>query len=62
MTTENEYDIGTIYTTGFGPLNSNLKFARTMKQGDPDLCSPMIFSATVPIPVWGIYALIGMGR
>lgn len=47
VTPENEYRIGTIYTTGFGPLKSNLIFADSVRKGDPDLCSPTVFSSTV---------------
>lgn len=39
--------IGTIYTTGYGPMVSNLDFARKVNMGDPDLCSPTVFSGTV---------------
>jgi len=42
-----ESNIGTIYNTGYGPLVSNLKFADTVIQGDPDMCSPTIFANTV---------------
>ena len=39
--------IGTIYSTGYGPMTSNLEFARKVSDGDPDLCSPTVFSSTV---------------
>ena len=39
--------IGTIYSTGYGPMVSNLDFAKKVHAGDPDLCSPTVFSGTV---------------
>jgi 3-oxoacyl-[acyl-carrier-protein] synthase II len=42
-----EFRIGTIFTTGYGPLVSNLKFAESVAGGDPDACSPTVFSNTV---------------
>lgn len=39
--------IGTIYSTGYGPMASNLEFARKVSEDDPDLCSPTVFSSTV---------------
>lgn len=39
--------IGTIYTTGYGPMQSNLKFVKSVRAGDPDLCSPTVFANTV---------------
>lgn len=39
--------VGTIYSTGYGPMTSNLEFARKVSDGDPDLCSPTVFSSTV---------------
>lgn len=39
--------VGTIYSTGYGPMASNLEFARKVSSGDPDLCSPTVFSSTV---------------
>lgn len=41
------YNIGTIYTTGFGPVDTLLKFNDTVLDGDPDLCSPTVFANTV---------------
>lgn len=39
---------GTVYTTGYGPLTGSLKFAEKVALNDPDLCSPTVFSGTVP--------------
>lgn len=44
---ENTYRVGTIYTTGYGPMVSNLSFAESLEYGDPDLCSPTVFASTV---------------
>ncbi len=49
--TINEADktrIGTIFSTGYGPMTSSLAFAKSVREGDPDLCSPTVFAATVP--------------
>lgn len=42
-----KYRIGTIFTTGYGPLVSNLAFSESVINGDPDLCSPILFANTV---------------
>lgn len=47
ITEENTFRVGTIYTTGYGPMVSNLSFAESLESGDPDLCSPTIFASTV---------------
>lgn len=39
---------GTIITTGYGAVESNISFADSVVNGDPELCSPSVFSATVP--------------
>ena len=39
---------GTVYTTSYGPLTGNLSFAKKVALGDPDICSPTVFSGTVP--------------
>ena len=39
---------GTVYTTRYGPLTGNMNFARKVALGDPDVCSPTVFSGTVP--------------
>ena len=38
---------GSIFTTGYGSIVSNVKFAESMAKGDPDSCSPTLFSGTV---------------
>ncbi|ASA20194.1 beta-ketoacyl synthase N-terminal-like domain-containing protein [Paenibacillus donghaensis] len=38
---------GTIFNTGYGPLNTNLAFGESVAMGDPDCASPMLFSSTV---------------
>ena len=39
---------GTVYTTGYGPLTGSMNFAERVALGDPDICSPTVFSGTVP--------------
>lgn len=39
---------GTIISTGFGAVESNVAFADSVVRGNPALCSPSVFSATVP--------------
>lgn len=39
---------GTILSTGFGAVESNITFSDSVIKGDPALCSPTVFSATVP--------------
>lgn len=39
---------GTILSTGFGAVESNITFSDSVVKGDPALCSPTVFSATVP--------------
>lgn len=41
------YNIGTIYSTGFGPVDTLIKFDDTVLDGEPDLCSPTVFANTV---------------
>ncbi len=41
------YRIGTIFSTGYGPMESNLTFAGMVLDKDPDLCSPTVFANTV---------------
>lgn len=38
---------GTIFTTGYGPMVSNIAFGRSVVEGDADLCSPTVFANTV---------------
>lgn len=39
--------VGTIFSTGYGPMVSNLTFAEMVHEGDQDLCSPTVFANTV---------------
>lgn len=39
---------GTIISTGYGAVESNITFADSVVKGDPALCSPSVFSSTVP--------------
>ncbi|AOZ90864.1 hypothetical protein [Paenibacillus crassostreae] len=43
----NKERFGTIINTVYGPIETNLKFAKSVLKGDPDLASPMVFSNTV---------------
>ena len=40
--------IGTIFSTGYGPVESNVTFADSVAEGVPALVSPTVFSYTVP--------------
>lgn len=40
--------IGTIISTGYGPIVNNTQFAETVKKGVPGLCSPYIYAGAVP--------------
>lgn len=40
--------IGTIISTGYGAVESNIQFSDLVVKGDPGLCSPTVFSGTVP--------------
>ncbi|MGI6069862.1 MAG: beta-ketoacyl synthase N-terminal-like domain-containing protein [Blautia sp.] len=39
---------GTIFTTGYGSAAANLKFFREAQKGEPDFCSPTVFTGIVP--------------
>lgn len=39
--------IGTIFTTGYGPINSSLTFAKSIAEGDWEYCSPTVFANSV---------------
>lgn len=39
--------VGTIFNSGYGPLNTNLAFGESVAAGDPDCASPTLFSGTV---------------
>ncbi len=40
--------VGTIISTGFGAAESNIRFSDSVARGNPALCSPTVFSGTVP--------------
>lgn len=46
--TEDAAYIGTIFSTGYGPVESNVTFADSVADGTPALASPTVFSYTVP--------------
>lgn len=39
--------IGTIFTTGYGPVNSSMAFAKSISEKDWESCSPTIFANSV---------------
>jgi 3-oxoacyl-(acyl-carrier-protein) synthase len=43
----NKNRIGTIFTTGYGPMNSALNFAESIAKKDWEYCSPVVFANTV---------------
>ncbi len=43
-----KYRIGTIFSTGYGASENNIEFSDSVVNGDPQKCSPTIFSGTVP--------------
>lgn len=43
-----KYRIGTIISTGYGASENNIQFSDSVVKGNPQLCSPTIFSGTVP--------------
>lgn len=49
--------VGCIFTTGFGPLETNLNFAKQIITDDPDACSPILFSNTVHNACLGTIAM-----
>lgn len=51
--------IGTIYSTDYGSLDTNLKFAEQVLNGDPDMCSPSLFSNTVANSSLGTLCILG---
>ena len=40
------FRIGTVFTTGYGPLNTNLSFGSKLGSGGVDLVSPTVFAGT----------------
>jgi 3-oxoacyl-(acyl-carrier-protein) synthase len=45
---ENAFRYGTIFTTGYGAMVSNVEFVKSVADDQPDLCSPSLFAGTVP--------------
>lgn len=43
----NKERLGTVFTTGFGPLNSSIKFADSVANQDWEFCSPLVFANSV---------------
>lgn len=41
-------NMGIIFTTGFGASVSNIKFFKSVAKKEPDLCNPMTFASMVP--------------
>lgn len=41
-------ETGTIISTGYGASENNIRFSDSVVNGDPALCSPTVFSGTVP--------------
>lgn len=49
--------IGCIFNTAYGPLETNLEFAKQIIEDDPDACSPILFSNTVHNACLGTIAI-----
>ncbi len=49
--------IGCIFNTAYGPLETNLEFAKQIIQDEPDACSPILFSNTVHNACLGTIAI-----
>lgn len=45
---DDRLQIGTVISTGFGAVESNIDFADIALKGNPSLCSPGVFASTVP--------------
>ena len=43
-----KYRIGTIISSGYGAVESNIQFSDSVAKKNPALCSPTVFSGTVP--------------
>ncbi len=50
-------EIGCILSTDYGPLETNMEFAKQIVDGDPDACSPTVFSNTVHNACLGTIAI-----
>lgn len=44
---ENKERVGCIFSTDYGPLETNIEFAKQIIEDEPDNCSPSLFSNTV---------------
>lgn len=42
------YRRGTIFQTGYASMTAQIAFCRDVDRGDPDFCSPAVFTGTVP--------------
>ena len=49
---------GAVFSTGFGAAESNITFSDSVVKGNPALCSPSVFSATVPNSCLGQICII----
>ncbi|MHB1391650.1 MAG: beta-ketoacyl synthase N-terminal-like domain-containing protein [Clostridia bacterium] len=47
MPIQDTHDVGSVFNTTFGPVNTNLKFGEFVVNGDPNVASPAIFANTV---------------
>lgn len=53
---------GAVFSTGFGAVESNITFSDSVVKGDPALCSPSVFSATVPNSCLGQICMVNSLR
>lgn len=54
---EDKGKTGCIFSTAYGPLETNLEFAKQIVEDEPDDCSPIIFSNTVHNACLGTIAI-----
>lgn len=54
---EDTNKVGCIFNTDYGPLETNLEFAKQLAKDDPDACSPILFSNTVHNACLGTIAI-----
>lgn len=57
--TEDKFRIGTIISSGYGASESNTMFADAVVKNNPALCSPAVFSSTVPNSCVGQICIVG---
>lgn len=55
--TADKGQVGCIFNTAYGPLETNLEFAKQIIADDPDACSPILFSNTVHNACLGTIAI-----